>query len=80
MQTDERRAAHLRAEKVGAAVHCVRQVMERVLWDCDYGWQEPQRLWLDHHQPIRPEESCNQGGRQGVQAGSVADGGDGPPR
>jgi hypothetical protein len=26
----------------------------------------------DHHQPIHPEESCRQGGRRGVQAGSVA--------
>jgi hypothetical protein len=50
----------------------------RVLWDHDYGWEEPQRLKLDHHQPICPEESWEQGGWQGVQAGSVPDGGGGP--
>jgi hypothetical protein len=78
MLTDERRAAHLRAEKVGAAAHRVRQVVERVLWDCDYRWRESQKLRLNHHQPIRPEESWGQGGRQGVQAGSVTYGGGGP--
>jgi hypothetical protein len=54
--------------------------MERVLWDQDYGWEEPQSLGLDHHQAIRPEENCEQGGRRGVQAGSVADGEGGPQR
>jgi hypothetical protein len=77
---DKRQAAHLRREEVGAAAHHARQVEERVLWHHDYGWEEPQRLGLDHHQPSRPEESCEQGGRRGVQAGSVADGGGGPQR
>jgi hypothetical protein len=77
---DKKQAAHLRAEGVGAAAHHARQVVERVLWDHDYGWEEPQRLGLDHHQPICPEESCEQGGRRGVQAGSVADGEGGPQR
>ncbi len=63
---DKRHAAHLRAEKVRAEAHRARQVLERVLWNHDYGWEEAQRFGLDHHQPIRPEESCKQGGRQGV--------------
>jgi len=37
----------------------VRRIMRdrswRVLRDHYYGWEEPQRLGLDHHQPIRPE-------------------------
>jgi hypothetical protein len=77
---DKRQAAHLRAEKVDAAAHYARQVVERVLWDHDHGWEEPQRFGLDHHQPIRPEESCEQGGRRGLQASSVADGEGGPQR
>jgi hypothetical protein len=52
--------------------------VERVLWDHDHGWEEPQRFGLDHHQPICPEESCEQGGRGGVQAGCVPDGEGGP--
>ncbi len=47
------------------------------MWDCNHRWRESQRLGLDHHRPIHPEESCGQGGRQGVQAGSVTDGGGG---
>jgi hypothetical protein len=77
---DKRHAAHLRAEKVCAAAHYARQVVERHLWDHDCGWEEPQRPGLDHHQPIRPEESCEQGGRSGVQAGSDTDGEGGPQR
>ncbi len=80
LPTDERQAAHLRAEKVDAAAHYPRQVVERVLWDHDQGWEESQRFGLGHHQPIRPEESCKQGGQQGVQVGSVADGEGGPQR
>ncbi len=38
---DKRHAAHLRAEKVGAAAHYARQVVERVLWDHDHGWEQP---------------------------------------
>jgi hypothetical protein len=75
---DKRHAAHLRAEKVDAAAHHARQVVERALWDHNYKWEEPQRLGLDHHQPIRPKESCQQGGRRGVLAGSVPDGEGGP--
>jgi hypothetical protein len=77
---DERRAAHLRAEKVGAAAHHAERAVERVLWDYDCRWRESQRLGLDLHQPIRPEESWGQGGQRGVQAGSVSDGGGGPQR
>jgi hypothetical protein len=80
LPTDKRHAAHLRTEKVDAAVHYARQVVERVLLDHDHGWEEPQRFGLDHHRPIRPEESCEQGGRRGVQAGSVADEEGGPQR
>jgi hypothetical protein len=72
LPTDKRQAAHLRAERVDAAGHYARHVVKRVLWDHDNGWEEPQRLGLDHHQPIHPEESCGQGSRRGVQAGSVA--------
>jgi hypothetical protein len=44
---DKREAAHLRAEGVGAAAHCARQVVERVLWNHDCGWEESQRLgWI----------------------------------
>jgi hypothetical protein len=57
MLRDERRTAHLRAEKVGAAAHHAERAVERVLWDYNCRWREPQRLGLDHHQPIRPEES-----------------------
>ncbi len=71
---DRRHAAHLRAEEVDDAV------VERVLWDHDHGWEELQRFGLDHHQPIRPEESCDQGGQQGVQVSSIADGEGGPQR
>jgi hypothetical protein len=46
---DKRQAAHLRAEKVDATAHYARQVVERVLWDHDHGWEEPQRFGLDHH-------------------------------
>jgi hypothetical protein len=46
--------------------------MERVLWDRENRWEESLRFRLDHHQSIHPEESCEQGGRRGVQAGSVA--------
>jgi hypothetical protein len=80
MPTVRRQAARLRAEKVGAAAHYVGQTMEKVLWDHNYGWKEPQRLGLGHHQPIRPEESWGQGRRQGVQAGSLTDGGGVPQR
>jgi hypothetical protein len=75
MQTVERQAAHLRAERVEAAAHHARQVVERVLWDYDSTRRESQRLGLGYHQPICPEESWEQGGRQGVQADSVDDGG-----
>jgi hypothetical protein len=77
---DKRQAAHLRAEKVDAAAYYARRVVERVMWEYDHGWEEPQRFELDHHRPIRPEESCEQGSRRGVQAGSVADEEGGPPR
>jgi hypothetical protein len=80
MQTVKRQAARLRAERVEAAAHYARQVVERVLWDLDHGWEEPQRFGLDHHQPIRPEESCEQGGRRGVQVSSFADEEGGPQR
>jgi hypothetical protein len=73
MRTVERQAARLRAERVEAAARHAREVVERVLWDHDHGWEEPQRFGLDHHRPIRLEESCEQGGWRGVQAGSVAD-------
>ncbi len=79
-QMDKRHTAQLRAEKVCAAAHYARQVVERVLRDHDHGWEEPKRFGLDHHQPIRPEDSCEQGGRRGVQASSVADGEGGPQR
>ncbi len=61
MQTVERQAARLRAERVEAAARHAREVMERVLWDRENRWES-----------IHPEKSCGQGGRQGVQAGSVA--------
>ena len=61
MQTDERRAARLRAERVETAARRAREVVERVLWDRGSRWES-----------IHPEESCGQGGRRGVQAGSVA--------
>ncbi len=77
--TDKRQAAHLRAEKVDAAGHYARHVVKGALWD-HHGWEEPQRFGLDHHQPIRPEESCEQGSRRGVQAGSVADEEGGPQK
>ena len=77
---DKRQAAHLRAEKVDAAAQYARQVVERVLWDHDQGLEEPQRFGLDHHRPICPEESCEQGGRRGVRASFVADGEGGPQR
>ncbi len=80
LPTNKRHAAHLRAEKVDAGAHYARQVVERVLWDHDHGWEESQRFGLEHHQPNRPEDSCEQGGRRGVQAGSVADGEGGPQR
>jgi hypothetical protein len=80
MLTVRRQAARQQAEKAGAAAHCARQVVESVLWDHNFGWEEPQRLGLDHHQPIRPEESWEQGGRRGVQAGSVTDRGGSPKR
>jgi hypothetical protein len=80
LPTDKRQAAHLRAERVDAAAHYAGQVVERVLLNHDHGWEEPQSFGLDHHQPIRPEESCEQGGRRGVQAGSVADEEGGPQR
>jgi hypothetical protein len=80
MQTVKRQAARLRAERVEAAAHYARQVVKRVLWDLDHGWEEPQRFGLDHHQPIRPEESCEQGGRRGVQVSSFADEEGGPQR
>jgi hypothetical protein len=72
LPTHKRQAAHLRAVRVDDAGHYARHVVKRVLWDHDNGWEEPQRFGLDHHQPIHPEESCGQGGRRGVQAGSVA--------
>ncbi len=72
LPTHKRQAAHLRAVRVDDAGHYARHVVKRVLWDHDNGWEEPQRFWLDHHQPIHPEESCGQGGRRAVQAGSVA--------
>ena len=77
LPADKRRAAHLRAEKVDAAAHYARQVVERVLRDHDHEWEEPKRFRLDHHQPISPEESCEQGGRQ---AGSAAGREGGPQR
>jgi hypothetical protein len=40
MLGDERWAVHLRAKKVDAAAHHARQVMEKVLWDCNYRWRE----------------------------------------
>ena len=80
MQTVERQAARLRAERVEAAARHAREVVERVLWDHDNRWEEPQRFRPDHHQPIHPEESFEQGGRGGVQAGSVADEEGGPQR
>jgi hypothetical protein len=80
LPTDKRRAAHLRAEKVDAAAHYARQVVERVLLNHDHGWEEPQRFRLNHHQPIHPEESCEQSSRRGVQAVSVADEEGGPQR
>ncbi len=80
LPTDKRQAAHLRAEKVDTAGHHARHVVKRALWDHDHGWEEPQRFGLDHHQPIRPEESCEQGSRRGVQAGSVAGKEGGPQR
>ena len=55
-----------------AAARHAREVVERVLWDHNHGWEEPQRFGLDYRRPIRLEESCEQGGRRGVQAGSVA--------
>ncbi len=72
LPTHKRQAAHLRAVRVDAAEHYARLVEKRVLWDHDNGWEEPQRFGLDYHQPFHPEESCGQGGRRGVQAGSVA--------
>jgi hypothetical protein len=80
MRTTERQAARLRAERVEAAARHAREVVERVLWDHDNRWEEPQRFRPDHHQPIHPEESFEQGGRGGVQAGSVADEEGGPQR
>jgi hypothetical protein len=80
LPTDKRLAAHLRAEKVYAAGHYARHVVERVLWDHNHGWEEPQRFGLDHYRPIRPEESCEQGGRRGVQVGPVAGEEGGPQR
>jgi hypothetical protein len=71
MQTVERQAARLRAERVEAAACHAREVVERVLWDRENRWEESQRFGLDHHLPIHPEESCGQGGWRGVQAGSV---------
>ncbi len=72
MQTVERQAASLRAERVEAAARHAREVVERVLWDRENRWEESQRFRLDHHQPILLENRCEQGGRRGVQAGSVA--------
>jgi hypothetical protein len=80
LQTVKRQAACLRAERVEAAAHYAGQVVERVLWDLNHGWEEPQRFWLDHHQPIRQEESCEQGGRRRVQVSSFADEEGGPQR
>jgi hypothetical protein len=57
MQTVERQAARLRAERVEATAHRAREVMERVLWDYDSRRREPQRLSLGYHQPICPEVS-----------------------
>ncbi len=56
-----------------AAARHAREVVERVLWDHNHGWEEPQRFGLDYRRPIRLEESCEQGSRRGVQAGYVAD-------
>jgi hypothetical protein len=61
MQAVERQAARLQAERVEAAARHAREVVERVLWDRESRWES-----------IHPEESCAQGGRRGVQAGSVA--------
>jgi hypothetical protein len=61
MEMVERREARLRAERVEVAARRAREVVERVLWDQGSRWES-----------IHPEESCGQGGRQGVQAGSVA--------
>ena len=68
MQTVERQAARLQAEGVEAAARHAREVVERVLWDRKNRWEESQRFGLDHHQSIHSEESCEQGGRRGVQA------------
>ncbi len=78
MQTVERQAARLQAERVEAAAYPARQVVERVLWDYDSRLRESQRLSLGYNQPIRPEESWEQGGRQGGQADPVDDEGHGP--
>jgi hypothetical protein len=72
MQTVERQAAHLRAEGVENAARHAREIVERVLWERENRWEESQKFGLDHHQPIHLEKSCEQGGRRGVQAGSVA--------
>jgi hypothetical protein len=61
MEMAERREARLRAERVEVAARRAREVVERVLWDRGSRWES-----------IHPEESCGQGGRQGVQARSVA--------
>jgi hypothetical protein len=76
----EREQIEQRAERVEATARHAREVVERVLWDHDNRWEAPQRFGLDHHQPIHPEESYEQGGRRGVQAGSVADEEGGPQR
>ena len=56
METDERRA-----ERVETAARRAREVVEKVLWDRRSRWES-----------IHPGESCGQGDRRGVQAGSVA--------
>jgi hypothetical protein len=78
MQMVERKAAHLRAERVEVAAHHARQVVERVLYNSRR--RESQRLSLGYHQPIRPEESWEQGSRQGVKAWGLQEWAWYPPR
>jgi hypothetical protein len=70
----------LRAERLDAAVHCAKQVVERALWDYNYRWRESQRLRLDHHQLLHTDESWGQGGRQRAQASPANDGRGGPQK
>jgi hypothetical protein len=80
MLTGRRQAARLRAERVDAAAHRAKQVVERVLWDFDYRWRKSQRLRLDHHWLLHTDESWGQGGRLRVQAVSATDERGGPQK